>query len=96
MRRAAKRDIAEPEIVRVLTQCGFSVYRLNQPVDLLVGFRGRNFLVEVKTGNKGYGKSLNDNQREFNDAWRGAKVVTLHSAQDAMDWAVSVAAGEAA
>jgi hypothetical protein len=96
MRRAAKRDIAEPEIVRVLTQCGFSVYRLNQPVDLLVGFRGRNFLVEVKTGNKGYGASLNDNQREFNDAWRGAKVVTLHSAQDAMDWAVLIAAGEAA
>ena len=96
MRRAAKRDIAEPEIVRVLVQCGFSVYRLNQPVDLLVGFRGRNFLVEVKTGNKGYGKSLNDNQRDFNDGWRGAKVVTLHSAQDAMDWAVSVAAGKAA
>lgn len=96
MRRAAKRDIAEPEIVRVLTQCGFSVYRLDQPVDLLVGFRGRNYLVEVKTGRKGYGKALNDNQREFNDGWRGAKVVILHSAQCAMDWAVSVAAGEAA
>lgn len=96
MRRAAKRDIAEPEIVRVLTQCGFSVYRLFQPVDLLAGFRGKTFLVEVKSGNKGYGKALNDNQQKFSDEWRGAKVVVLHSAQDAMDWCVAIAAGEAA
>lgn len=96
MRRAAKRDISEPEIVSALVQCGFSVYRLNQPVDLLVGHRGRNYLVECKTGNKGYGKSLNENQREFDDAWRGAKVVKLASAQEAIDWAVAVSSGEAA
>jgi Holliday junction resolvase len=94
VRRAAKRDASEPEIVSALIQCGFSVYRLNQPVDLLVGHRGRNFLVECKSGTKGYGKRLNDNQRDFNDGWRGAKVVTLHSAQDAIDFAVSVSSGE--
>jgi Holliday junction resolvase len=96
MRRAAKRDASEPEIVSTLIQCGFSVYRLNQPVDLLVGHRGKNFLVEVKTGRKGYGKSLNENQHEFNEGWRGSKVVMLHSAQDAMDWAVMVSSGEKA
>lgn len=96
MRRAAKRDISEPEIVSALVQCGFSVYRLNQPVDLLVGHRGRNFLVECKTGHKGYGKSLNENQQEFNDGWRGSKVVKLSSAQEAIDWAVAVSSGEVA
>jgi len=93
MRRAAKRDVSEPEIVSALVQCGFSVYRLNQPVDLLVGFRGKNFLVECKSGTKGYAKDLNDNQKQFNDGWRGSEVVKLTSAQDAIDWAVEVASG---
>lgn len=95
MRRAAKRDASEPEIVTALIQCGFSVYRLHQPVDLLVGHRGRNYLVECKSGTKGYAKDLNDNQREFNNGWRGSKVVKLTSAQDAIDWAVEVSSGEA-
>lgn len=94
MRRALKRDTAEPEIVSVLEQCGFTVFRLHQPVDLLVGFRGTNWLVECKSGYKGYGKALNANQKNFNDAWRGGKVVTLHSAQDAIDWAVEVSQGK--
>lgn len=96
MRRAAKRDTSEPAIVSALIQCGFSVYRLNQPVDLLVGHRGKNFLVECKTGHKGYGKALNGNQQDFNDQWRGGKVVTLHSTQDAINWAVLVSSGETA
>lgn len=95
MRRAAKRDASEPEIVYALVQAGFSVYRLNQPVDLLVGHRGRNYLVECKTGSKGYGKALNGNQQDFDDNWRGSKVITLHSGQDAIDWAVAISSGKA-
>lgn len=91
-----KRDAAEPEIVSSLTQCGFSVYRMNTPVDLLVGFRGRNYLIEVKSGSKGYAKKLNENQKDFADGWRGGDVVILRSAQDAIDWAVSVSSGVAA
>lgn len=90
MRRAAKRDNSEPEIVTALTQCGFSVYRLDRPVDLLLGFRGRTWIAECKTGTKGYAKRLNDNQQSFSDAWRGSKVVVLTSAQDAIDFAVQV------
>jgi len=97
-RRAAKRDASEREIVSVLDQCGFSVVRLDTPVDLLVGFRGRCWLVECKSGSTGYGKDLNENQKAFDFSWRGPRVVVLRSAQDAMDWAVSVAgrAGRAA
>lgn len=90
-RHNAKRDDTEREIVSTLEQCGFSVFRMDKPVDLLVGFRGRCWLVECKSGSKGYGKELNKNQKDFDSAWRGPRVVILRSAQDAMDWAVSVA-----
>lgn len=95
MRRAAKRDVSEPEIVSTLRQCGFSVYRLDRPADLLVGFRGRCWLVEAKTGKTGYGKSLNENQQAFSEEWRGPPIVILRSAQDAMDWAVEASVGAA-
>ena len=90
-RRAAKRDAVETESVKVLEQCGFSVFRLDEPCDLLCGFRGRSYLVEVKSGHKGYAKALNENQQTFSDQWRGSPLVTLHSAQEAIDWAVSIA-----
>jgi hypothetical protein len=85
-RYAKKRDIAEPEVVTTLKQCGFSVERIDTPVDLIVGFRRRTFLVEVKTGKR----KFNENQRGFVEAWRGSEIVTLRDAQEAMDWAVMV------
>lgn len=93
-RRSAKRDYSEPEIIAALTQVGFSVYQMQQPVDLLVGFRGKNYLVECKTEGTAYGKALNDSQQLFDDTWRGSKIVTLRSAQDAIDWAEQVCGGE--
>lgn len=90
-RYSAKRDVAEPEVVTALEGAGFSVQRLDTPVDLLVGFRGRCWLIEVKSSDKGYGKKLNKNQADFAGKWRGPKVVILRSAQDAIDWAVEVA-----
>lgn len=95
-RYAKKRDAAEPEVVATLKQCGFSVERIDRPVDLLVGFRRQMWPVEVKSSDKGYGKRLNANQQAFADGWRGPDIVILRSAQDAMDWAVGVASGEAA
>ena len=90
-RYAAKRDRAEPAIVKVLRQCGFCVELMDQPVDALVSFRGRMWLVEIKTGKKGYGKALNSNQQEFADRWKGPPIVVLHDEQEAMDWAVEMA-----
>ena len=94
MRRAAKRDTAERAIVAVLEQHFMTVYRLDQPVDLLVGFRGVNHLVECKTGHKGYGKGLNNNQLQFAAGWKGSPVVTLHSPDEAIDWARKIAKGQ--
>lgn len=89
-RRAAKRDAIEPELVAVLESFSMSVFLLNEPVDAVVGFRGVTHLVEFKSGHKGYGRALNDNQQTFADAWRGASVVMLHSRDEAIAWAQSI------
>ena len=95
-RHNPKRDAAEPEVVKALEALGFSVERMDRPVDLLAGFRGKCWVIEVKSGDKGYGKTLNANQQKFADGWRGPPVVILRSKDDAIAWAVEVARGMAA
>lgn len=86
----SKRDASEKAIIQELDAHGISVFQLFQPVDLLCGFRGQTFLVEVKSGNKGYGKGLNENQQKFADGWNGGKIIMLHSEIDARDWAIEL------
>lgn len=53
MRRAYRRDEAEPAIVVALGQSGFLVWRLLQPCDLLVWRADKGWrLLEVKTPTK--------------------------------------------
>lgn len=90
-RYAAKRDITEPEIVAALEKAGAMVYRLDQPVDLAVGFRGKNYFVECKTDRKIGGKNKKtEAQVKFIETWRG-QVVILHDAQSAFDWIADIA-----
>ena len=63
---SVKRDANEPEIVDALEKVGATVRRMNW-ADLLVGFRGVNYVIEVKT-EKG---KLTDNQIVDFPAWRG-------------------------
>lgn len=94
--RKAKRDLSEPEIVRALEGVGMTVYRLDQPVDLLCGYRGRNYLVECKTDQKRGGKNKKTElQAKFLEEWRGQAVI-LYDAQSAIDWAVQVLSEKAA
>lgn len=90
LRHNNKRDESEPEIVSALEQYGFSVVRLDKPVDLLVGFRGRCWLIEAKTGAKGYGKGLNDNQVAFAATWNGPEIVILRNQAEALNWAAGI------
>lgn len=62
-----KRDTNEKEIVNFFKSQGISVVRLNTPMDLLLGYNKRNYLVEVKIP----GKDLNKNQKEFVKEWLG-------------------------
>jgi|GEM_PF-5567154 len=56
MRRSARIDRNQPEIVEALRKLGASVQPLHTAhdgiPDLLVGYQGRNFLLEVKDGTK--------------------------------------------
>jgi len=71
VRRAARVDENQGEIVAALRRAGCSVLSL-APIgkgapDILAGYRGKNVLLEVK---RPKGK-LNDQQKEFRDQWRG-------------------------
>ena len=87
MRRAAKVDDNQADIVAGLRQIGCSVLSLAAVgkgcPDLLVGYRAHNFLIEVKDGNKIPSKrKLTPDQRQFFAEWRGQvrKVESLDEA----------------
>jgi len=69
------RDANEAAIVATLRQIGASVIRLDEPCDLIVGYRGRNYLIEIKAplGPKGGASraSLTPKQRVFFRDWQG-------------------------
>lgn len=76
MRRAAKVDRNQAEIVEALRRVGATVEPLHQVgkgcPDLLVGFRGRNILIEVKDWKQPpSGRKLTPDQVEWHAGWKG-------------------------
>ena len=71
MRRARRADPNQPEIVKAFRDCGCSVEVISDlgrgVPDLLVGIRGRTFLVEVKVGRE----PLTPTQSAWREKWRG-------------------------
>ena len=67
MRNAARTDAVQGPIVRALEAVGARVYYIKLPVDLLVGFRGRNILLECKSPNG----RLTKDQEKFKATWNG-------------------------
>jgi hypothetical protein len=84
-RHNPKRDANEKGIVSYFKKIGFSVERLNTPLDLLVGYKKRNYLVEIKMP----GKGLNENQVKFTKNWRGQFIV-INSIEQAKIFAKDV------
>lgn len=83
-RRAAQRDKTEPGIVAALRQVpGVTVYRLDQPVDLLVGFKNQNFLLEVKTPTREGGppRRLTLAESDFFGSWTGRASVVCNAVE---------------
>jgi len=78
---SVKRDANEPDIVAALEKVGATVRRMNW-ADLLVGFRGVNYVIEVKT-EKG---KLTDDQIVNFPAWRG-QITIVRSVQGAL-WTI--------
>jgi hypothetical protein len=78
MRRAARVDANQDAIVAALRAAGASVEVIGKPVDLLVGFRGINHVLECKDGAKSAGnRPLTKAQQEFIPNWRGTVCVVL-------------------
>lgn len=76
MRRKARVDDNQQEIVAALRQVGCSVISL-APVgggcpDILCGFQGRNILMELKDGSKSPSRrKLTADQQGFHATWNG-------------------------
>jgi len=81
MRYAARKDENEAAIVQALRDAGAYVWIIGLPVDLLVGFRGRTLLMEVKTTSK---KRLTGLQADFFEKWTGGTLCRVDSPQAAL------------
>lgn len=74
--RAKRVDDNQTTIVRQLRKLGVSVQHLHTIgqgcPDLLLGVRGKNFLVELKDGSKSESKKkLTDDEEKFFNEWNG-------------------------
>lgn len=89
MRRAAKRDDGESEIVGALREAGAVVRIITQGdgiPDLLVGYRGFTILMEVKDGDKPPSKrKLTPAEEKFFMEWEGGMLVVVNSVEEALE-----------
>lgn len=88
MRQAARVDANQSSIVLALRQIGATVQPLHMVgrgvPDLLIGYRGQNFLLEVKDGRRPPSqRKLTNDEQAWHEAWRGV-VHIVYSAEDAV------------
>lgn len=83
-RQAAKRDANEGVIISALRAAGAQVYPISETgvPDLLVGFRGQTFLLEVKNA-KG---KLTEDQDQFFKTWSGGLIHVVRSVPEALQF----------
>jgi hypothetical protein len=82
MRRAARKDLNQQEIVKALRDAGAYVYDIGLPVDILCGYKNRTLLMELKSGSK---KRLTTLQADFFQNWSGGTLCRVDSPQAALD-----------
>ena len=90
MRYFAKSDVKQPEIVAALRKAGASVCITSKfgkgfP-DLIAGYNGANYLIEVKSDKKVSHRSkgkLTPDQEDWHGAWRG-QIAVVESAEEAL------------
>lgn len=72
-------DANQKGIIKRLRSFGASVQDIHEVgqgcPDIMVGFRGINFLFEVKTE----GEDLNEREKEWNDEWKGTSYKIYNS-----------------
>jgi hypothetical protein len=81
MRRAARVDATQEAIVSALRAAGAYVWVIGLPVDLLVGYKGHTFCVEVKSGPS---KRLTKLQADFFENWKGGTLCRIDCPEAAL------------
>ena len=81
MRHAARVDENQKTIVDALRKAGAFVWIIGLPVDLLVGYKGHTFLVEIKSTSK---KRLTSLQADFFENWSGSTLARIDSPEAAL------------
>ena len=81
MRRAARVDATQEAIVSALRAAGAYVWVIGLPVDLLVGYKGHTFCVEVKSGPS---KRLTKLQADFFENWSGSTLCRVDGPEAAL------------
>jgi len=90
MRKAARIDSNQPEIVKTFQDLGCTVQHLhtigNGCPDILVGYRSMNFLVEIKDGRKiPSQRNLTIDEKRWHLTWRG-QVCIIKSVDEAINF----------
>ena len=84
LRTAARVDANQPAIVSALRAIGATIlhtHQLKNCFDLLVGYRGRTFLMEIKASEK---EKLTPGEAEFQRTWRGSEYHVVYSVEQAI------------
>jgi hypothetical protein len=89
MIRAARTDANQTEVTKALRKIGCSVQLLHSVgrgcPDMLVGYKGNNYLLEIKDGDKPESaRKLTAEQTIWHYDWKG-QVAVVNSAQEAID-----------
>jgi hypothetical protein len=88
LRTASRVDANQPAIVKGLRAIGASVLHLHQLkncFDLLIGYRGQTFLMEVKDPSQPPSKrKLTEGEEAFREAWRGSPYHVIHTVDEAI------------
>ena len=87
MRRAARRDDGEREIIDALRKAGAYVKQVNDEglADLLVWHGGRTLILEVKDGKKPpSARKLTEAEQKFHNEWPGDNLFIVNSVEEAL------------
>ena len=85
MVRRQRSDANQTEIAKRYREHGCSVLILSQDnsVDMLVGCRGHDALIEVKDGKKPpSARKLTEKEQQFHESWRGTPIRIVESVED--------------
>jgi hypothetical protein len=81
MRYAARVDANQEAVVSALRAAGAYVWIIGLPVDLLVGYKGHTWLVEIKDGPR---KRLTKLQEDFFKSWAGGTLARIDGPEAAL------------